>query len=84
MRFKASITLLRKLSPVPIPEKFADLKGLPVSVLMEIDAAMQRQSLLSGLLKKAAHISASAAGGLMARRAALVLDKPDAHFAHIL
>ena len=84
MRFKASITLLRKLSPVPIPEKFADLKGLPVSVLMEIDAAMQRQSLLSGLLKKAAHISASAAGGLMARRAALVLDKPDAHFARIL
>ena len=60
------------------------MKGLAVPVLMEIDAAMQRQSLLGGLIKKAADISASAAGGLMARRAALVLNKPDAHFARIL
>ena len=84
MRCKASIAKLRALSSEPFPEEFASVKGLPAQVLMEIDVALQRQLLLRGLLEKAVALSAATAGGLMARRAALVLKKPDAHFARMI
>ena len=80
-RLRATIAKLREKSPQLFPEVFADVKGLPVSALMEIDAAFQRQGLLQGLVKKALALSAATPGGLMARRAALIFNKPDAHFA---
>jgi hypothetical protein len=84
MRCKASIAKLRALSSEPFPEEFASVKGLPAQVLMEIDVALQRQLLLRGLLEKAVALSAATAGGLMARRAAVVLKKPDTHFARMI
>ena len=51
---------------------------------MELDTALRRQALLTAFVQKAIALSAASAGGLLARRAALVIDKPDAHFARIL
>ena len=85
MRFKSSIAKMRGLCRCPIPDHFADVKNLPVPLLMELDAALRRQSLLlASYAKKAVAISSSTAGGLLARRAAVVLDNPDAHFSRIL
>ena len=72
------------LSPRSLLVKFADVKNLPVPILMEIDSALRRQSLLLEYAKKAVALSSASAGGLMARRAAVVLDKPDAYFSRML
>ena len=44
-RLRATLAKLREKSPQLFPEVLADVKGLPVSALMEIDAAFQRQGL---------------------------------------
>jgi hypothetical protein len=51
---------------------------------MELDTALRRQALLTAYAQKAIALSLSAAGGLLARRAALVIDRPDAYFARML
>ena len=69
MRCNASYAKLCSLAFDPFLEVVASVKGLSVQVLMEIDAAQQRQFLLQGLLEKAAALFvAEAGGGLMARR----------------
>ena len=84
LRFQTTIAKIRALSRTPLASKFATTKGLPVAALLELDGAMHRQALLFGLAQKAMALSASTPGGLMARRAALVLNKPDAHFAKMV
>jgi hypothetical protein len=84
LRFKTSIAKIRASSSALVLSKFATTKGLPVAALLELDGAMHRQALLLGLAQKAMALSASTPGGLMARRAALVLNKPDAHFAKMV
>jgi hypothetical protein len=80
MRFRAAIAKLRNVSPHALPTTFAGIKNLPVPILMEIDSALRRQALLLEYAKKAVALSGASSGGLMARRAAAVLDKPDAYF----
>ena len=46
-RFKSSLAKLRGLSCSAIPDQFADVKNLPVPILMELDTALRRQALLT-------------------------------------
>lgn len=51
---------------------------------MELDTVLRRKALLTAFVQKAIALYAASAGGLLSRRAALVIDKPDAHFSRIL